>query len=73
MVMSGSSPPVVGETKVFERIESSKSGISFNNIVVENVATKENLFDFDYFYNGSGVGIADLNNDGQQIKVFYAH
>ena len=70
MVMSGSSPPVVEETKVFERIESSKSGISFNNIVVENVATKENLFDFDYFYNGSGVGIADLNNDGLQDIVF---
>lgn len=26
--------------------------------------SKYNLLDYDYFYNGAGVGIADINNDG---------
>ena len=50
-------------TPVFRSIPSSESGIDFSNSITPNVATKENLLDFDYFYNGAGVGIADLNND----------
>ena len=49
---------------VFERINSSESGIDFSNTIEDKIDTKENLFDYDFFYNGSGVGIADLNNDG---------
>jgi len=30
----------------------------------------ENLFNYDYFYNGAGVGIADLNNDGLNDVFF---
>ncbi|MEM9847311.1 MAG: VCBS repeat-containing protein, partial [Bacteroidota bacterium] len=48
----------------FQQIEAAQSGITFSNTITPNVATKENLFDFDFFYNGAGVGIADLNNDG---------
>ena len=44
-------------------ISSKSSGIDFQNTITPNLSSKENLFDFDYFYNGSGVGIADLNND----------
>jgi len=44
-------------------ISSKSSGIDFQNRITPNLSSKENLFDFDYFYNGSGVGIADLNND----------
>ncbi|MFD0860794.1 VCBS repeat-containing protein [Sungkyunkwania multivorans] len=49
---------------VFEKIPSSTSGIDFANTITHDVATKENLFDYDYFYNGAGVGMADINNDG---------
>lgn len=45
-------------------MEAIESGIDFSNDLVPNVATQENLLDFDYFYNGAGVGIADINNDG---------
>ena len=51
-------------TPVFEQVSASASGIHFANNLQEDVSTKENLLDFDFFYNGAGVGIADLNNDG---------
>lgn len=58
-------------SKIFEQIPSSDSGLLFNNALQEDVSTLENLFDFDYFYNGAGLGVADINNDGLQ-DVFFA-
>ncbi|MEM8927854.1 MAG: VCBS repeat-containing protein [Bacteroidota bacterium] len=55
---------------VFQRVPSAKSKLLFENSLRHNVATRENLFDFDYFYNGAGVGIADLNKDGLQDIFF---
>lgn len=55
---------------IFKRIESSDSGIDFNNKITPNLETKENLFDFDFFYNGAGVGVADINNDGLKDIFF---
>ncbi len=47
---------------LFERVDSEKSGIRFTN-QVEN--TKElNIFNYRNFYNGGGVAIGDINNDG---------
>ena len=57
-------------TKVFEQISSSQSHITFDNTIKEDVSTLENLFDFDYFYNGAGVGVADINNDGLEDLFF---
>ena len=50
--------------QLFQQVESSDSGIDFSNSLQEDVSTKENLLDFDYFYNGAGVGAGDINNDG---------
>lgn len=55
---------------LFERIDHSSSGLEFSNSLTHNVATRENLFDYDYFYNGAGVGLEDLNNDGL-LDVFF--
>ena len=55
---------------LFEKIHSSSSKITFSNTLKENVATMENLFNFDYFYNGAGVGIEDINNDGL-LDIFF--
>ncbi len=57
-------------TNVFEKISSSESNINFSNNLKENIKTLENLFDFDYFYNGAGVGIEDINNDGL-LDIFF--
>ncbi|NQY07621.1 MAG: VCBS repeat-containing protein, partial [Flavobacteriaceae bacterium] len=58
------------EVKLFEQLSLEVTGIDFSNTLKENVATKENLFDYDFFYNGSGVGIEDLNNDGLKDVFF---
>lgn len=56
--------------KIFEKVPGSISNITFSNNIKENLSTIENLFDFDYFYNGAGVGIGDFNNDGLPDIVF---
>ena len=57
-------------TKIFERIDRKHSNINFSNTITPNISTLENLFDFDYFYNGAGVGLIDINNDGLLDIVF---
>jgi hypothetical protein len=49
---------------LFDKIDPSYSTIYFANHVKEDLSTISNLFDFDYFYNGAGVGLEDINNDG---------
>jgi hypothetical protein len=47
---------------VFQLVPSGQTGITFQNTVDENY---NNFFDvFAYVYNGGGVGIGDINNDG---------
>ena len=53
---------IIVEPPVFKRVLSSQSGVTFKNLVEENI---NNYFDlFAYVYNGGGVGIGDINNDG---------
>ncbi|MEO6000328.1 MAG: VCBS repeat-containing protein [Chitinophagaceae bacterium] len=49
---------------LFVAIPSSKSGIEFNNKIVESDSI--NPLDVVNIYNGGGVGIGDFNNDGLQ-------
>ena len=48
----------------FQKIAIASSGLDFKNTLTLNLKTKANLFDDDYFYNGAGVAIGDINNDG---------
>ena len=45
----------------YEKLTTEYTGINFSNNITPNLESSENLFDYDYFYNGSGVGIADIN------------
>ena len=56
---------------IFERLSSQRTGIDFSNDLSHDVNNRSNLFDFDYFYNGAGVGVADLNNDGL-LDIYFA-
>lgn len=49
---------------LFELLPSSETGISFSNNLKED--EKLNILTYEYFYNGGGVGIGDINNDGLQ-------
>ncbi len=47
---------------LFQRIPTSKSGLDFANRITEDDTF--NILDFEYVYNGGGVGAADFNGDG---------
>jgi hypothetical protein len=53
----------------FSFLPSSKTGIDFENTIIENDST--NMFVNEYTYMGGGVGIGDFNNDGLP-DVFFA-
>jgi ASPIC and UnbV/FG-GAP-like repeat len=55
---------------LFEPVPSDRSGIHFNNQIIENDSI--NPLDVVNIYNGSGVGIGDFNNDGLQDIYFTA-
>ena len=57
-----------GKSAILEKISSSDSGISFNNVIVENDSI--NPLDLVNIYNGGGVGVGDFNNDGLQDLYF---
>ncbi|MCC5927685.1 MAG: VCBS repeat-containing protein [Cyclobacteriaceae bacterium] len=48
--------------KIFELLSPEQTGIDFYNKVVNK--EKFNIFSYRNFYNGGGVGIIDVNNDG---------
>jgi hypothetical protein len=52
----------------FRLMSSDKTGIDFENTVTENDSL--NAANNEYIYNGAGVGIGDLNNDGLPDIVF---
>ncbi|WP_166384727.1 VCBS repeat-containing protein [Polaribacter sp. 11A2H] len=53
---------------MFTYINSSESNITFKNTITENDTL--NVVNFQYVYNGGGVGIGDFNNDGLSDVVF---
>jgi hypothetical protein len=55
-------------THLFEPIDSSHSGIHFNNAITETDSV--NVLSISNVYNGGGVGIGDFNHDGLQDIYF---
>ncbi len=53
---------------LFETLDSKQTGLTFSNNLTYTPAF--NLFKYMYFYNGSGVGAGDFNNDGL-IDLFF--
>ena len=47
---------------LFERLDASKTGVSFENRLTETESS--NILAYEYFYNGGGVAVGDFNNDG---------
>ncbi|MFD2588498.1 VCBS repeat-containing protein [Croceitalea marina] len=56
------------ETRLFEYADTELTNIDFSNTITIN--EKINVIDFQYCYNGGGVGIGDFNSDGLPDIVF---
>jgi enediyne biosynthesis protein E4 len=56
------------ESTRFQLLDSKQTGINFNNAIVETDSL--NIISYENIYNGAGVGIGDLNNDGLQDIIF---
>ena len=56
------------EKTLFQKLSPEESGITFTNQVTES--EKENILNYEYFYNGGGVASGDFNNDGLQDIYF---
>jgi enediyne biosynthesis protein E4 len=56
------------ESPKFQLLSSKQTGVTFNNKIVETDSL--NIMKYEYIYNGGGVGIADLNNDGLEDIIF---
>ncbi|MEQ9441318.1 MAG: VCBS repeat-containing protein [Cyclobacteriaceae bacterium] len=49
-------------TPLFRLLPASQSGIQFRNNLTPDY--EQNILEFNYFYNGGGVALGDVNNDG---------
>ena len=50
------------DSALFTLLSSNQTGIDFNNVIKEDEGL--NVLAYEYFYNGGGVAIGDINNDG---------
>lgn len=50
------------KSRLFDAVPPGHSGIDFSNTIMENDSI--NILDYEYVYNGGGVGIGDFNKDG---------
>ena len=55
-------------SKLFTRLDKSATGVDFNNTLFEDGPL--NVSNYIYFYNGGGVAVGDINNDGLQDILF---
>ena len=54
--------------KLFTQLDEKETGINFQNTIFEDGPL--NVANYIYFYNGGGVAIGDINNDGLQDILF---
>ncbi|MFI5130854.1 MAG: FG-GAP repeat domain-containing protein, partial [Chitinophagales bacterium] len=66
-----SHPSSAGSVKLFKQLDASATGIDFRNDIKEDEYT--NAIVYEYAYNGGGVAIGDVNNDGLDDIFFTAN
>lgn len=65
---SSSSGSQAAADTLFKLLPASQTGIDFSNTLTEGLNT--NVLMYEYFYNGAGVAVGDLNGDGLQDIYF---
>ena len=48
--------------KLFQELSAKETGITFENTVIQN--GENNVLNYSYYFNGGGVALGDINNDG---------
>ncbi|WP_318308060.1 VCBS repeat-containing protein [Flagellimonas crocea] len=56
------------ENKLFSKVSSSRSGVTFNNQIIETDSF--NILTSEYIFNGGGVAVGDFNNDNKPDLFF---
>ena len=56
------------KSKLFTLLPSNQTGVKFKNTLIESKAF--NVLEYGYLYNGGGISIGDLNNDGLSDLYF---
>ena len=56
---------------LFKSLPSAQTGIYFSNAINETESL--NVLSYEYFYNGGGVAVGDINNDGLEDLFFTAN
>jgi len=59
----------LADAVLFEVLKEDQTGLHFNNKLTPT--ENSNMFNYMYFYNGSGVGAGDFNNDGL-VDLFFS-
>ena len=54
---------------LFVELPSDETGITFNNEVVQNA--DNHILNYSYFFNGGGVAVGDINNDGL-VDIYFS-
>ena len=57
-----------GDDLLFNKLSPSRSGIEFTNTL--QYSDSLSILEFEYMFNGSGVALIDINNDGLQDIYF---
>lgn len=71
LFFSCNKPQETGKDTLFQLLPAATTGIDFKNTVTDN--DQLNIFNYHNFYNGGGVAIGDINNDGLPDVFFTAN
>lgn len=71
LILMAPSLAISQQSRLFEKVPSKKSGIDFKNVITEN--EEHNALTYENLYNGGGVAVGDINNDGLEDIFFVSN